>query len=187
MEAGDALAHSERQLTTLEGKGQALTSIAAMVAAAIGLAITIAWSDSTTLAKWLLVSAAACDLKSLRAPLVLVKPVQRATPHIVSATAGQTPSLVERKLQAATLNRLTALRLSNLLATSRRDLLKALLLFTAWALLALAGLAAHPRTEVPLQHQQPHEDVPGQDQPVSEHLWAKLPGHPAARVTSTCG
>lgn len=145
-EASQALTRSEGELTAVESKGQMLTSISAIVAAAVGLAISLTWSTSTTPAKWLLVGAATYDLKSLWAPLALTGPVQRACPFPITTKAGRAKPAAhppEHKLQAANLNRLTALRLSSLLATSRRDLLKAILLFTAWATLALTGLATN--------------------------------------------
>lgn len=145
-EASEVLARSEDTLTAVESKGQALTSITAMVAAPIGLAISLTWSDSTTLARCLLTAAAAYVLKSVRAPFTLAAPAQRALPPIAATTR-----LPDLQLRAATLNHRRAQHLTNLLVSSRRDLLKAILLFTTWAALALAGFAtdAQSTTEKP--------------------------------------
>jgi hypothetical protein len=139
--AAEALTRSEARLATLESKGQALASITATIAAAIGLAISLTWPDSTTFARCLLTAAAAYALKSLHAPLVLAGPLPRPqSPPAAEPTQPPLPAgIPDQQPQEAALNRRTARHLSNLLATSRRDLLKATLLITIWAVLALLG------------------------------------------------
>jgi hypothetical protein len=145
-EANDILARSEDQVETLEGKGPGLATVCAIAASAVGAAVSLTWDESTTLAQMVLIGAAWYSVMSLWAPIVLVGPVRRGTvTHaIVEDAANEVDPaghLARCKVRAATVNDFTARRLSNLLAASRSDLLKAILLFVAWGIIALTGHA----------------------------------------------
>ncbi len=146
-EASAILARSEDRLETLEGKGPGLATVCAIVATAIGVAVSLTWDESTTLAQLLLVGAAGYGVISLWAPVVLIGPIRRdtvtrATLEEAANEADPAGYLAQRKARAAAVNELTTLRLSNLQAASRRDVLKAILLFVAWGIIALTGHAA---------------------------------------------
>jgi hypothetical protein len=145
-EAGDLLARSEGRLETVESKGPGLATVCAIVAAAIGVAISLTWDESTMLGKVLLVVAGAYSVMSLYAPVALVGPVRRET--ITRATvedAAKQPDppgyLAGRKARGSAVNDQTTLRLSNLQAAARNDVLKAILMFTVWGIVALTGHA----------------------------------------------
>jgi hypothetical protein len=156
IDVNQALGHSEAALNTLEGKGQALAVLAAIVAAALGAAISLAWADSSVAAKLLLVSATWYVLLSLHAPLFLAGPVPRACPWSIPAALDDGAigmPLEVTKLRAVAQNRRTAIEISGRVARSRHHLLKALVLFTVWGLLALTGLGV---TDPPHPARTPH-------------------------------
>jgi hypothetical protein len=147
-EAAAILVSSQDRLRSIEGKGPALTAVCAIVAAAVGAAISLTWSGSTAFAKVLLVAAAGHCVASLKAPLVFAGPLSHATvaPASLRDAASAPDSvahLVRCKLRAARTNDLIAKRLAALQAASRNALLRAILLFVLWSSLALSGVATN--------------------------------------------
>lgn len=144
-EAAALLDRSEQRLQSIEAKGPGLAAICGIVAAAIGLAISLQWSESNCASKVVLVVAAAYSFLSLWAPIRLVGPVRRATvtSGTVRGAAGEAKPqhyLATEKMRAAAENDRTTLRLSNQQAASRNDALNAALLFAVWAILTLTGI-----------------------------------------------
>lgn len=136
------LERSEQRLQSIEGKGPGLATVCAVVAAAIGVAISLTWKDDTTLSRLLLGLSAAYAVMSLAAPIKLVGPIERSTitaaqlAEIASSPAPEA-NLGRQCAQAAADNDRSALRLSNLQAASRNDFVAAAVLFVAWAVSTL--------------------------------------------------
>jgi hypothetical protein len=144
-EASALLERSEQRLQGIEAKGPGLATVCGIVAAAIGLAISLHWSESNDASKVVLVVAGAYSFMSLWAPIRLVGPVRRAT--VTSGTVRGAADedkpqhyLATEKMRAAAENDRTTLRFSNQQAASRNDALNAALLFAAWAILTLSGI-----------------------------------------------
>jgi len=138
------LERSEQRLQSIEAKGPGLATVCAVVAAGIGVAISLTWRDASTLGRVLLGVSAAYAVMSLAAPIKLVGPIERSTitvAQLAEIAAGPAPeaSLARQCAQAAADNDRSTLRLSNLQAASRNDLVAATLLFVAWAISALLG------------------------------------------------
>lgn len=145
-EQRELLARSEQRLQSIESKGPGLATVCAVVAAAVTVALSLTWKEASTLARALLILAGAYVLMSLYTPIRLVGPVRRATitAQDLSETAASTNSealLGERYAEAAAANDHETLRLSNLQAASRNDLVIATVLFGVWGILAIAGCA----------------------------------------------
>lgn len=137
------LDRSEQRLQSIEGKGPGLATVGAVVAAAIAVAISLTWDDAGTLQRVLLAAAGAYALMSLAAPIKLVGPIERSTITAaqlaeISDEAHPEARLARECAQAAADNDRSTLRLSNLQAASRNDLVAATVLFVAWAVSALA-------------------------------------------------
>jgi hypothetical protein len=145
-EAAAILVCSQDRLRSIEGKGPALTAVCAIVVAAVGAAISFTWAGSTAFTKVLLVVAAGHCVASLRAPLIFAGPLNHVTVRPASfQDAASAPDsvahLVRCKLRAARTNDLIAERLAALQVASRNALLRAILLFALWSVLALSGVA----------------------------------------------
>ena len=158
------LDRSEQRLQGIEGKGPGLATVCAVVAAAIAVAISLAWSDANDPARVLLAGAAFYAAMSLAAPIKLVGPIERSTITLDFLTALSGQANPERRLarqsaQAAADNDRATLRLGNLLAASRNDVRVAVLLFTVWGLLALAGMAQKSRPTVGRGNAHPTADA----------------------------
>jgi hypothetical protein len=143
------LDRSEQRLQGIEGKGPGLATVCAVVAAAIAVAISLAWPDATTLGRLLLGAAAFYAAMSLAAPIRLVGPIERSTITIEFLTtlvnrADGEEVLARQSAQAASDNDRATVRLGNLLAASRNDVRVAVLLFAIWGCLALFGLTSKP-------------------------------------------
>jgi hypothetical protein len=139
------LDRSEQRLQGVEGKGPGLATVCAVVTAAIAVAISLAWSDATNLARLLLGAAAFYAAMSLAAPIKLVGPIERSTITLeyLATLADHTDGerhLARQSAQAAADNDRATLRLGNLLAASRNDVRIAVVLFTVWGVLALCGV-----------------------------------------------
>jgi hypothetical protein len=137
------LDRSEQRLQSIEGKGPGLATVAAVVAAAIGVAISLSWNDATVLQRVVLAAAGAYALMSLATPIKLVGPIERSTitaTQLAEIAGEEHPEarLARECAQAAADNDRSTLRLSNLQAASRNDLVAATVLFVAWTASALA-------------------------------------------------
>ena len=134
---------SEERLRSLEGKGPGLAAVSAVIVAAVLVAITSGWNESTTPARVILALAAVYAAFSLLMPLYLVGPLRRDTLHVADLdAAAQTDdpeeALAKEAADAAMNNDLRNLRLSNLLDAARRELSYALVMVLLWALLVPA-------------------------------------------------
>lgn len=140
---------SEERLRSLEGKGPGLAAVSAVIVAAVLVAITSGWNESTPPARVILALAAVYAAFSLLMPLYLVGPLRRDALHVAELdAAAQTDdpeeALAKEAADAAMHNDLRNLRLSNLLDAARRELSYALLLVLLWALLVPAtGVLRH--------------------------------------------
>jgi hypothetical protein len=119
-----------------------LATVCAVVAAAIGVAISLTWADAGSAQRLMLIASAAYAAMSLAAPIRLVGPIERSTVTVAQlADAAHDPvpesSLARQCAQAAADNDRSTLRLSNLQAASRNDLVAATALFIVWAATAL--------------------------------------------------
>jgi hypothetical protein len=137
------LDRSEQRLQSIEGKGPGLATVGAVVAAAIGVAISLRWGEASTLERILLAGAGAYAVMSLAAPIKLVGPIERSTitaAQLADVAADPNPevTIARECAQAAADNDRSTLRLSNLQAASRNDLVAATALFVVWAISALA-------------------------------------------------
>lgn len=137
------LAASEERLRNLEGKGPGLATLTAIVVAAVLVALTSGWAESTTVPRVILVLASIYVLLSLLMPLYLVGPLRRNTIHLVeleTAAGGSDPeeTTAQSAASAAMNNDLRNLRVANLLDAARRELIYALALLLAWVLLVPA-------------------------------------------------
>jgi hypothetical protein len=137
------LERSEERLGSIESKGPGLAAAGAVVAGAVGVAISLTWKDAGTLERVVSIASAAYVAMSLAAPIALVGPIPRST--ITSSqleTIAHDPEpearVAECCAQAAADNDLTTQRLSNLQAASRNDLVIAASLFAVWAVIAIA-------------------------------------------------
>ena len=146
------LDRSEDRLRSLESKGPGLAAVSAVIVAAVLIAITTGWTESTALARLILVLAALYTVLSLLMPLYLVGPLKRDTVHVaelVAAAQASDPeeSLSRSAVEAAMRNDLRNLRLSNLLDAARRELGYALVLLLLWALLVpVSGVLRHEQS-----------------------------------------
>lgn len=136
------LERSEQRLQSIEGKGPGLATACAVVAAAIGVAISLTWKDACTAQQVLLLVSAAYAVMSLAAPIKLVGPIERRTitsGELFEIAHDNNPEATVARLcaQAAAENDRSTLRLGNLQAASRNDLIAATALFVAWAITAL--------------------------------------------------
>jgi len=109
------LERSEQRLESIEGKGPGLATVGAVVAAAIGVAISLTWDDASTFERVLLATAAAYAVMSLAAPIKLVGPIERSTitiAQLAEVAANQRPevSLARQCAQAAADNDRSTLR-----------------------------------------------------------------------------
>lgn len=136
---------SEARLESLESKGPGLVTVCAVVVAAIAVAIPLSWSDTTGLAKTILVLAGVYSFMSLYTPILLVGPVSRST--VTAATLRRADKhkqpasfLATEKARAAADNDRSVQRLSNLQAASRNDARNATLLLALWLILLLLGV-----------------------------------------------
>ncbi|HEY3945602.1 MAG TPA: hypothetical protein VGL78_10275 [Solirubrobacteraceae bacterium] len=134
---------SEERLRSLEGKGPGLAAVSAVIVAAVLVAITSGWNESTAPARVILALAAVYAAFSLLMPLYLVGPLRRDALHVAELdAAAQTDdpeeALAKEAGDAAMNNDLRNLRLSNLLDAARRELSYTLLLLLLWALLVPA-------------------------------------------------
>ena len=134
---------SEERLRSLEGKGPGLAAVSAVIVAAVLVAITSGWDESTAPAHVILALAAVYAASSLVMPLYLVGPLGRDTVHVAELdAAAQTDdpeeALAKGAADAAMSNDLRNLRLSNLLDAARRELSYTLLLLLLWTLLVPA-------------------------------------------------
>lgn len=134
---------SEDRLRNLEGKGPGLATITAIVVAAVLVALTSGWDESTTVSRVILVLASIYVLLSLLMPLYLVGPLRRDTIHLAeleAAARGDDPeeSIAQSAATAAMNNDLRNLRVANLLDAARRELGYALALLLVWVLLVPA-------------------------------------------------
>lgn len=156
------LVSSEDRLRNLEAKGPGLATVSAVVVAAVLVAITAGWNNSTTPARIILMLAAGYAVLSLLMPLYLVGPLKRDTIHITELVAAAKANnaeeeLAQSALAASTKNDLQNLRLSNLLDAARRELSYVLALLLLWVLLVPAtGLLRHDRPQHPHQ-KAPHD------------------------------
>jgi hypothetical protein len=144
-EASALLERSEQRLQSIEGKGPGLATVCGIVAAAIGLAISLHWSESDTASRVVLVAAGVYSFMSLWTPIRLVGPVPRATvtgDTVRSAATEDQPRhyLATEKMRDAAENDRTTLRFSNQQAASRNDALNAAVLFAVWTILTLTGI-----------------------------------------------
>jgi hypothetical protein len=132
------LERSEGRLESIEGKGPGLATVSAIVAAAIAVAISLTWADATSGQQIVLIASGVYSTMSLVAPIKLVGPIARSTVTVEQLTiaAGEgTPEASLAKVcseAAADIDR-SVLRLSNLQAASRNDLIAATVLFLVWA------------------------------------------------------
>lgn len=138
------LERSEQRLISIEGKGPGLAAAGAVVAGAVGVAISLTWKDAGTPERIVLIASAAYVAMSLAAPIALVGPIARSTitsQQLATIAQEQEPEarLGECCAQAAADNDLSTLRLSNLQAASRNDLVIAAVLFVVWAVIAVAS------------------------------------------------
>jgi hypothetical protein len=146
------LDRSEDRLRSLESKGPGLAAVSAVIVAAVVIAITTGWTESTALARLILVLAALYTVLSLLMPLYLVGPLKRDTVHVAELVAAAQASDPEESLsrsaaEAAMSNDLRNLRLSNLLDAARRELGYALVLLLLWALLVpVSGVLRHEQS-----------------------------------------
>jgi len=136
------LERSEQRLQSIEGKGPGLATVCAIVAGAIGVAISLTWKDGSVVEKVLLVASAAYAVMSLAAPIKLVGPIERSTitsAELAAAAHDPQPeaSVTRQAAQAAADNDRSTLRLGNLQAASRNDLFAATTLFVTWTIIAL--------------------------------------------------
>lgn len=136
------LERSEERLESIEGKGPGLATVSAIVAAAIAVAISLTWPNASLAQRVVLVVSALYALMSLAAPIKLVGPIQRSTvtvDQLVAAAEEDAPeaSLARACSEAAADIDRNVLRLSNLQAASRNDLVMATFLFLAWSATAL--------------------------------------------------
>ena len=136
------LERSEGRLESIESKGPGLATVSAIVAAAIGVAISLTWKDATSVQRIILCASAIYAAMSLVAPIKLVGPIDRSTVTLSQLTAAAEEGTPEASLakvcsEAAANNDRSVLRLSNLQAASRNDLVAATLLFLVWAVTAL--------------------------------------------------
>lgn len=137
------LTASEDRLRNLEGKGPGLATITAIVVAAVLVAFTTGWNESTTPARVILVFASIYALLSLLMPIYLVGPLRRDTVHLAelgAAAVADDPeeAIAQSAADAAMNNDLRNLRVANHLDAARRELYYALALFLVWVLLVPA-------------------------------------------------
>jgi hypothetical protein len=133
---------SEQRLESIESKGPGLATVGAIVTAAIGVAISLTWSDASVAQRVILVASASYAVMSLAAPIALVGPIERSTVTVqqlalIAQEDAPEATLAKVCSQAAADNDRSTLRLSNLQAASRNDLTVATVLFLAWAIAAL--------------------------------------------------
>lgn len=138
------LERSEQRLLSIESKGPGLAAACAVVAGAVGVAISLTSKDATTLERVVLITSATYVAMSLAAPIALVGPIARSTitsSQLAEIARNPAPEtrLAECCAQAAADNDLSTLRLSNLQAASRNDLVIAAALFLLWAVIASLG------------------------------------------------
>lgn len=136
------LERSEQRLESIEAKGPGLATVGAVVGAAIGVAISLTWSNASLAQRGLLLASGSYAVMSLAAPVKLVGPIERSTitsVQLAEVAGDPSPeaSLARQYAQAAADNDRSTLRLSNLQAASRNDLVAATALFVAWAISAL--------------------------------------------------
>lgn len=136
------LERSEERLESIEGKGPGLATVSAIVTAAIAVAISLTWTDASSPQRVILVLSGMYALMSLVAPITLVGPIERSTvtvDQLVAAAKEDVPeaSLARACSEASAQIDRSVLRLSNLQAASRNDLVMATLLFLVWATWAL--------------------------------------------------
>lgn len=137
------LERSEERLSNIESKGPGLAAAGAVVAGAVGVAISLTWKDAGTLERFVSMTSAAYVGMSLAAPIALVGPIPRSTItssqlEVIARDQAPEARLAECCAQAAAENDLTTQRLSNLQAASRNDLVIAASLFAVWAVVAIA-------------------------------------------------
>jgi hypothetical protein len=138
------LERSEQRLLSIESKGPGLATACAVIAGAVGVAISLTWEDAATLERIVLITSAAYVAMSLAAPVALVGAIARST--ITSSQLAEIAQDAEPETllgeccaQAAADNDLSTQRLSNLQAASRNDLVIAAALFVLWAAITLLG------------------------------------------------
>lgn len=139
------LERSESRLQSIESKGPGLATVCAIVAAGIGVAISLTWAGASAIQRGLLLGSSVYALMSLAAPIKLVGPIERST--VTAAQLEQIADdpepeacLARQCAQAAADNDRSTQRLSNLQAASRNDLVAATALFITWAVIAVTGI-----------------------------------------------
>jgi hypothetical protein len=148
-ERHEALARSEDRLRGIEAKGPGLAAACAVVAAAVLLAVTSGWDNSTLAGRILLAAAAIYSAFSLLMPIYLVGPLQRGTidsPELAEAarTANPEAHLAGVAAQAERFNTWRVQRLANLQNAARNDLFTGAALLLCWVVLApVAGLVTN--------------------------------------------
>lgn len=159
---------SEERRRNLEGKGPGLATVSAVVVAAALVGITGGWKESDAVAKALLALAASYAGLSLLMPIYLVGPLKRniIDARELEAAADMTDAeeaLAQSAAEAAMINDLSNVQLSNLLEAARRELVYAFALLLLWVLLvpATALLQNQPTTAIlPGQVQQLRPSTP---------------------------
>ena len=143
------LARSEDRLRSIEAKGPGLAAVSAIIAAAVLVALSNGWGRSDDLGRALLVVAAIYSIFSLITPIYLVGPQRRAqlwTGDLEDASREKSPEdwLAKREAEAAMSNAGKVIKLSNLQAAARNDLVWSVAALLLWVLLVPAsGVLRH--------------------------------------------